>query len=197
MRQKFEQNNGINRREEIIKTAAQIFSAKGYHGTTLDEIAKQIGVSKPALYYHIKNKEEILKEIVGRIMEPMESVAQVGKSDMPPRERISEMIRMLIQFAAERQEITLIALELNKILPKRTREALKKRQKDVEDVLMQTLEQGMKEGVFKSGDSKMYAFAILAAANSVYRWYNPEGKLTHNQIAEQFIRLLELGYIKE
>jgi AcrR family transcriptional regulator len=196
MKQKPVPNNGNNRREEIIKVAAQIFSTKGYHGTTLDEIARQIGVSKPALYYHIKNKEELLKEIVGRIMEPMESVARVGRSDLPPRHRISEMIRMLIQFAAERQEITLIALELNKILPKRTREALRKRQKDVEEVLMQTLEEGMREGVFKSGDSKMFAFAILAAANSVYRWYDPEGNLNHEQIAKEFIRLLELGYLK-
>src|SRR4030042_4471412 len=100
MRQKQEQNNHISRREKIIKAAAQIFAAKGYHGTTLDEIAKQIGVSKPALYYHIKNKEEILKEIVGRIIEPMEAVASVGRSDMPVRERIARMIKMLVQFAA-------------------------------------------------------------------------------------------------
>ncbi|HJX03740.1 MAG TPA: TetR/AcrR family transcriptional regulator [Dehalococcoidia bacterium] len=196
MRQKQEQNNHISRREEIIKAAARIFAAKGYHGTTLDEIAREIGVSKPALYYHIKNKEEILKEIVGRIMEPMETVARVGRSGIPPRQRIAQMIRMLVQFAAERQEITLIALELNKILPTRSREALKKRRKDVEEVLIETLDEGIKKGDFKTGNSKMYAFAILAAANSVYRWYDPHGNLTHGQIAEQFIRLLELGYLK-
>ena len=196
MRQKQEQNNHISRREEIIKAAARIFAAKGYHGTTLDEIAREIGVSKPALYYHIKNKEEILKEIVGRIMEPMETVAKVGRSGIPPRQRIAQMIRMLVQFAAERQEITLIALELNKILPTRSREALKKRRKDVEEVLIETLDEGIKKGDFKTGNSKMYAFAILAAANSVYRWYDPHGNLTHGQIAEQFIRLLELGYLK-
>jgi AcrR family transcriptional regulator len=196
MKQKRELNNHISRREEIIKAAAQIFAAKGYHGTTLDEIAREIGVSKPALYYHIKNKEEILKEIVGRIIEPMEAVASVGRSDMPVRERIARMIKMLVQFAAERQETTLIALELNKALPKRTREALKKRQKDVEEVLIETLDEGIKTGDFKTGNSRMYAFAILAVANSVYRWYDPQGNLTHEQIAEEFIRLLELGYVK-
>lgn len=196
MKQKQEQNNHISRREEIIKAAAQIFAAKGYHGTTLDEIAKQIGVSKPALYYHIKNKEEILKEIVGRIIEPMEAVASVGRSDMPVRERIALMIKMLVQFAAERQEITLIALEQNKILPTRTREALKKRQKDVEEVLMETLEEGIQHGIIKPGNSKMYAFAILAVANSVYRWFDPHGSLSYDQIAGEFVRLLELGYVK-
>src|SRR4030066_120064 len=195
MRQKQEQNNHISRREEIIKAAARIFAAKGYHGTTLDEIAREIGVSKPALYYHIKNKEEILKEIVGRIMEPMETVARVGRSGIPPQQRIAQMIRMLVQFAAERQENTLIALELNKILPTRSREALKKRRKDVEEVLIETLDEGIKKGDFKTGNSKMYAFAILAAANSLYRWYDPHGNLPHGQIAEQFIRLLELGYL--
>lgn len=189
-------NNHGNRREEIIRVAARIFAEKGYHETTLDEIAKAIGVSKPALYYHIKNKQDILKEIINKIMEPMETVANIGRSNLSPRERIRIMIRMLVQFAAERKEITLIAFELNKMLPKRTQEALSRRQKDVEDVLMNTLDEGMRTGDFKNGNSKMIAFAILAVSNFVYRWYNPHGGLSPDEIANEFISLLENGYIR-
>lgn len=197
MKDNIDNNGQTTRKEEIIIAAAKIFASKGYHAATLDEIAAEIGISKPALYYHIKNKEEILKEIISRIMEPMESVAKMGRSDLPPRKRMGNMIRMLIQFAAERKETTQIALELNKMLPKRSHDALKKRQKDVEQVLQDTLSDGMKNGDFTVCDTKIIAFAILAVSNSIYRWYQPDGKFTHSQIADHFIKLLEHGYLKQ
>lgn len=196
MRQKAPDNQ-VSRREEILVTAAKIFAAKGYHAATLDEIAAAIGVSKPALYYHIKNKQEILREIISRIMEPMEKVAQMGRSELPPRTRMANMIKMLVQFAAERSEITLIALELNKILPRKSREAFKKRQKDVEGVLQNTIAEGIRNGEFVECDTRMFAFAILAVANSIYRWYEPDGQYTHAQIADHYIKLLEYGYLKK
>jgi len=189
-------NNGLTRREEIITAAAKIFAAKGYLATTLDEIAHEIGVSKPALYYHIKNKEEILREIIGRMMEPMEAVVKVGKSSIPPLERVESIIRMLVDFAVKRKETTLIALEQSRILPKRSQDALRRRQKEVEDVLQDTLKEGKEQGVFDVGDIKMASFAILAVSNWIYRWYQP-GKLTAKQISDEFIRLLENGYLRK
>jgi TetR/AcrR family transcriptional regulator, cholesterol catabolism regulator len=190
-------SGSASRREEIVIAAAKTFAAKGYLATTLDEIAREIGVSKPALYYHIKNKEEILREIIGRIMEPMEEVARVGKSDLSPRERVETMIRMLVKFAVERKEITLIALEQSRILPKRSQDALRRRQKEVEKVLQETLREGKQQGVFAVYDVKMASFAILAVSNWIYRWYQPGGTLTAKVISDQFIDLLENGFLKK
>jgi TetR/AcrR family transcriptional regulator, cholesterol catabolism regulator len=190
-------NGALSRREEIIKAAAKTFAAKGYLATTLDEIAKEIGVSKPALYYHIKNKEEILREIIGRIMEPMEEVARVGKLDLGPREKVEQMIRMLVKFAVERKETTLIALEQSRILPKRSQDALRRRQKEVEKVLQETLREGRQQGIFAVDDVKMASFAILAVSNWIYRWYQPGGTMTAKSISDNFIALLENGFLKK
>lgn len=197
MKTKKSDNGAITRKEEIIRIASIIFAAKGYHGTTLEEIAKKMGISKPALYYHIKNKAEILREVIGRMMEPMEEVARIGRSDLPPTQRIEHMIRLLVKFAVERTETTLIAFEQNKMLPKKSQEALRKRQKDVELVLQETLEEGVKSGIYNVQDVKLASFAILATANWVYHWYKPGAGLSHEQIADQFIRLLENGFLKK
>ena len=190
-------NNGtMTRRDEIILAAARIFAEKGYHATTLDEIAREIGVTKPALYYHISSKEEILREIIGKIMEPMEEVVKVGRANLPPRERIEKMVRMLVEVGAKRKEITLIAFEQVNILPKRSRDALRRRQKDVEHVLQQALKDGVEQGDFVVGDVKMASIAILAVSNWIYRWYRQDGYLTPTQIADQFIHLLENGYVR-
>ena len=184
------------RRDEIIRVAARIFATKGYHATTLDEIARELGVTKPALYYHIRSKEELLREIVGKIMEPMETAIKVGNSSLSPREKIKEIVQILVKFGAERKETTLIAFEEVKILPKRSRDAIRRRQRGVEHVLQETLRQGINEGCFTIDDEKMVSFAILAASNWVYRWYRSDGGLTPTEIAEKFMHFFENGYMK-
>ena len=186
----------VARKDEVIRVAARLFAAKGYHATTLDEIAEEMGVTKPALYYYIASKEDILQIIINRMMEPMEQVGEVGRSNLQPKEKVEKIIRMLVQFATERKETTLIAFEQANILPKKSRDALKRRQKEVERVVEQTLKEGVEQGYFTVGDVRMTCFTILSVSNWLYRWYQPGGNLTPAEIADQFIKLLENGYLK-
>jgi TetR/AcrR family transcriptional regulator, cholesterol catabolism regulator len=186
----------VARKDEVVRVAAQLFAAKGYHATTLDEIAEEMGVTKPALYYYIASKEDILQSIINRVMEPMEQVSKVGKSNLQPKEKMEAIIRMLVQFATERKETALIAFEQANILPKKSQDALKRRQKEVERVVEQTLKEGIEQGCFSVGDVRMTCFAILSVSNWLYRWYQPGGNMTSTDIADQFIKLLENGYLK-
>ncbi len=186
----------IARKDEVIRVAARLFAAKGYHATTLDEIAEEMGVTKPALYYYIASKGDILQTIINRVMEPMEQVCEVGQSNLQPKEKMEKIIRMLVQFAAERKETTLIAFEQANILPKRSQDALKRRQKEVERVVEQTLKEGVEQGCFTVSNVRMTCFAILSVSNWLYRWYQPGHDLKPIDIAGQFIKLLENGYLK-
>jgi AcrR family transcriptional regulator len=197
MKTKRSASGAPTRKDEIIRVASIIFAAKGYHGTTLEEIARKMGISKPALYYHIKNKAEILREVIGRMMEPMEEVARVGRSELPPTQRIEQMVTLLVKFAVERTETTLIAFEQNKMLPRKSQDALRRRQKEVEMVLQETLEEGIEKGIFAVDDVKVTSFSILATANWVYHWYRPGAGLSYQQIADQVIKLIENGFIKK
>ena len=187
----------IERRDDVIRIAARLFAAKGYHATTLDQIAEEIGITKPALYYYITNKEDILRTIINRILEPMQEVVDVGQSDISPREKMRKIINILVQSAAERKETTLLAFEQANILPKRSREALRRRQKEVERTVENILKEGIKQGCFAVSDAKMAGFAVLAVSNWLYHWYNPEGGMTPPEIADHCIHLLENGYLKE
>ena len=189
-------NTAALRKEEVMNVAARLFAAKGYHATTLDQIAEEMGVTKPALYYYVNNKEDILRTIVNRMMEPMEKVTKMGNSSLTPREKMAGMIKVLVQFATIRKETALIAFEQANILPKRSRDALRRRQKDVENTVQQVIKEGIAKGVFTDVDPRMASFAILAVANGAYRWYRSAGNFPPEKIAGQFIELLENGYVK-
>jgi TetR/AcrR family transcriptional regulator, cholesterol catabolism regulator len=198
MKQKDSLGNGPSeRRDEVIRVAARLFAAKGYHATTLDQIAEEIGITKPALYYYITNKEDILRTIINRMLEPMQEVVIAGQSELPPKEKMRRMMRILILSAAERKETTLLAFEQANILPKRSRDALRRRQKEVERSMEQTLKEGVEKGDFQVSDVKMATFAILAVSNWLYRWYNPERGISPEEIADRNIELLENGFLKE
>lgn len=190
-------NTTTTRKEEVMSVAARLFAAKGYHATTLDQIAEEIGVTKPALYYYVTNKEDILRTIIGKMMEPMEEVCEVGRSTLSPKEKMEKIIGILVKFAAERKDTALIAFEQANILPKRSRDSLRRRQKEVDKVVEQTLKAGIAQGYFTKVDTKIASFAILAVSNGPYRWYRSEGSLTPVKIADQFIKLLENGYMKD
>ncbi|MBI4296095.1 MAG: TetR/AcrR family transcriptional regulator [Chloroflexi bacterium] len=197
MRRKGTAGSTLTRRDEIIQVAAKLFAEKGYDATTLDEVAREIGVTKPALYYHISSKEEILQVIVSRIMKMMEEVTRTGRSSVPPKERIEAMIRKLVEFPAENAEATRIAFEQATILHQRTQAAFRRRQKDVEQALQQTLQEGVDQGVFAINDVKMVSFAILGACNWVYHWFRLGGYLTPAQVSDHFIHFFENGYLKQ
>jgi TetR/AcrR family transcriptional regulator, cholesterol catabolism regulator len=184
-------------RENIIRAAERLFIIEGYHGASLENIAREMGVTKAAIYYYIPNKQEILREIINRTIEPAKEVIKVGKSDLPPKKRLRKMITMLIKYGADMQDTTLITFEMKNILPEKNRNTLKYYHKQVEKVVCNTIKEGTEKGQFRVKDIKMASFAVLGAANSIYRWYNPDGGMSPTQIANQFIHLLENGYLKK
>ncbi|MEJ2738897.1 MAG: TetR/AcrR family transcriptional regulator [Dehalococcoidia bacterium] len=184
-------------RESIVKMAAQLFIIEGYHGASISAIASKMGVTKPALYYYFRNKREILREITNRTIEPANKVIEIGRSDLPPKNRLRKIITTLIKTSAEMPETTLITFEMSNILPVKDRNLLRQRHKEVEEVVYKTIEEGVAQGLFRTKNIKIATFAILGASNSIYRWYSPKGMLTPTKIANQFIDLLANGYLKK
>lgn len=184
-----------NRKNEIIDTALKLFAQEGYHSTTLDEVAKVIGVSKATLYYYFRSKEEIIKAILNRSLDRMKQTLEIRKSPLSTREKLCQFIEYHITFAADNAELARITFEQLNILPKRSREVVKRKQREVVALLQDLLQQGVDEGIVSIKDTKLAALAIIGMCNWTYHWYRPEGKLTPGQIADMYIKLLENGYL--
>jgi AcrR family transcriptional regulator len=184
-----------NRKNEIIDAALKLFAQEGYHSTTLDEVAAVIGVSKATLYYYFRNKEEIIRAILQRSLERMKQTLEINKSPSPAREKICQFIEYHVIFAADNAELARITFEQLNILPKRSREVVRRKQREVVTLLQNLLQQGIDDGTVSVDNTQLTAFAIIGMCNWTYHWFRPEGKLTPRQIAEMYVKLLENGYL--
>ena len=186
-----------NRRNEIIDAALKLFAQEGYHSTTLDAVASEIGVTKAALYYYFRNKEEIIRAILNRSIDRMKKVLGLRKSSLSAREKLRQFIVYHVVFGTDNADLAKITFEQISILPKRSREVHKRKQREVVALLQDLLRQGIDDGTVSVKNTKMTAIAILGMCNWTYHWYKSQGKLTPKQIADIYINLLENGYLNK
>jgi AcrR family transcriptional regulator len=185
-----------NRKIEIIDRALKLFAKNGYHSTTLDQVAANIGVTKATLYYYFRSKEEIIRAILKRSVNRMEKAVELGKSSLSAKDKLCQFIQYHVEFSADNAELARVTFEQINALPKKTRDAIKRKQREVMKTLERILEQGIRDKSFDAADIKIVSFAIIGLCNWTYHWYKPDGRLTPQQISKIYINLLEKGYLK-
>ena len=180
----------------IVAVAAELFARNGFGATSLDDIAEVLGVTKPALYYHVKNKEEILRLICLLILSIAEEPLQrIVESDLPPAEKLQRAIEHHIAIAANRSPALTVFYREQQHLTGPFAKEIILRQKDYEHYFEQILEEGQATGAFRTVDSKIITFGLLGMCHWLSMWYKPSGRYTPQQIAEIFADTVEHGLI--
>ncbi|MBP2228983.1 AcrR family transcriptional regulator [Azospirillum agricola] len=183
-----------NEREEkriaVLRTAAQAFNEMGYYATSLDDIARRLNVTKPTIYYYVKNKEEILFECVRIGLELLDSASNevIGHGGSAYDELVAVMTTYVgIVTADFGMCVIRVGEEPLTGESRRTMRALKRRI----DLKFRTLiERGVAEGSIAPCDPKIAAFTLSGALSWIARWYRPDGDLDVEAIARQSIGLL-------
>jgi len=181
----------------IVTTAATLFAEKGFGSTSLDDIAEVLGVTKGALYYHIKNKEEILRLIYLSVLNVAEEpLRRIVESDLPSAEKLHKAIEHHIEVSADRSPaITVFYREHPHLTGPFARE-IALRQKDYEHHFEHIIEEGIATRAFKAGsDPKIIMFGILGMCHWISQWYQPSGRYTPQQIASMFTAMVENGLL--
>ncbi|MEW6776199.1 MAG: TetR/AcrR family transcriptional regulator [Bdellovibrionota bacterium] len=183
------------KREAILKEAARSFNRRGYYGTSLDEIAKKLGITKPALYYYIRDKEDLLFACHQLSLDiAMGAVAKAKAAGGPAREQLRGVLRDYIQGLTDELNGCVVLLEEGALTPPRQK-ALVQQRDQYEGALRELVCKGIEEGDFVPCDAKLAVFTILGAVNWISKWYSPKGERPSEEIgklmAEQLVRGLE------
>ena len=183
-------------RDHILEAAAQIFSVKGYHAASMQDIADAVCLQKASLYHHVSSKQEILFDLLERaldlIIARQESVMALP---LPPEEKLRQAMQAYIQILTDHQALSsVLLLEHRSLEPELRLRHITKR--DRYEILWRALiQEGKDAGVFDSADPVFAARALLGVMNWTITWYKPGGPLTAEQIANQYADLLLKGLL--
>ncbi len=179
-----------NKREAVLRTAARIFSERGYHGTSLELVAEELEITRPTVYYYFKNKDEILFECVHIALEMIEQASQeVTARGGSAAEQLVAVMEAYAEVMMQDFGICLVRVG-DSPLPAESRVKLRRLQANIDRKLRGLIEQGIRQKSFGPCDAKLAGFAVAGALNSISRCYRPDGELTPKEIAGRFVHML-------
>lgn len=185
----------LDRRVEILKSAAAAFRRRGYHGASVDEIASALEMTKGNLYYYFRNKEEILFACHDYSLDTLLSLlADVQAAPLSPDEKLRRLILAFIHIILDELQGTALTLDLQALSPLLLKRVIAKRDR-FDRGMREIIQQGIDGGLFAPGDPKMIAFAIMGAVNWISKWFDPAGPMTSNQIGDAFAEYLVGGLL--
>ncbi|HLC34816.1 MAG TPA: TetR/AcrR family transcriptional regulator [Anaerolineales bacterium] len=183
-------------REEILAAAAQIFRDKGYHATSMQDIAEAVHLQKGSLYHHIRSKEEILASLLDRALDLLIlSMQEVMASPLSVEQKLRSAMRMYADNIAVHSDLAAVLLLEYRNLSPRLRARHMGRRDRFEALWRELLRQGMQQGVFRTSDEKLVALAILGVQNWMLTWYRPEGPLSAAELSNRFADLFLNGLL--
>jgi len=187
------QHNRDVKREAVIRAAARAFNARGYHNTSIDEIAAALNVTKPTIYYYVANKEQLLLECIltglERVLEPFRRPRPTGVS---AREQLNEIIRHYAQAIASEYGGCMVRAEDLGLAPE-SMARIKQLKSEIDQSMRRLLDEGTRDGSIETHDSKMTAFALAGALNWIAYWYRENQSMTAAEIADAFVRIFNCG----
>ncbi len=184
--------------DEILAVSARLFREKGYRATTMEDISNELKVTKPALYYYIDNKQDILYAICeAAIKQLVEGVEEIVSADMEVEEKFKELIFHHIKSFSKDGDITTVYLADESELPPDKRETIRSMSRRYEKLYREIISQAIKEGKFRKLDVPMTVRAISGMCNWLAAWYKPDGEKSAEEIAEIFFDLILKGCKKD
>jgi len=173
--------------ERIFAEAVRIFREKGYHATSMQNIADAVGLQKGSLYHYIASKDELLYRIFTRSTGAMtRELETIVASKDAPAEKLRRAIALHLAALCDQLDIYAVYLAERRALTNRRYAQVRAEAEEHARLLEKILQQGIAAGEFRATDVKLTALAILGMCNWLYQWYSPDGRLTPEQIAALF-----------
>jgi AcrR family transcriptional regulator len=174
------------KRERIVDAATDIFYERGFTRTTLDDVAEQLGVTKPVIYASFGSKAELLAEICVRgVMEAMDEIAAAEARNLPPAETLRLWVPRYVAAILRAQKRIAINIREEKNLEPADAERLAELRRQFVARIETLLRAGRDAGDLRIADPRIAAFALVGAASWATFWYNPGGTLSREVVASR------------
>lgn len=174
-----------NMREEIYEAAAMLFRRKGYTGTSMQDIADEVGILKGSIYYHFSSKDEIFREVLNRGIEPvLKGAESLIRENLDVQEKMRTFIYNHVNYIIEHNNSLVLFFQEREKLPSSHMQFYLEKRNRYEELLCEILKEGVEEGIFPHVDVKLTCFSIFGMCNWIIQWYDPYGPKSPEEIIE-------------
>jgi TetR/AcrR family transcriptional regulator, cholesterol catabolism regulator len=179
----------LERREEILARASEVFDAKGYDAGTLDDVARAMGMRKAGLYHYVSSKSELLYLLFDRAWE-LGFQRMAGVEDIEdPGERLAAVIHRHVSLIAERRSLFTVFLGRRPLFDEASERAFREKERRYVGIFARAVRDAVAAGLVAPIDPRIGAMALMGMTSWVYKWYDP-AVVSAERIGDEFARLV-------
>jgi AcrR family transcriptional regulator len=184
---------------ELLERAADLFAERGFNGTTLQDVADTVGLTRAALYHYFESKEALLTTLVEGITAAR--VAQLKRirrdKSLSATGKLERVTRMMVLNVATHAARFRLLIQNENELPPGLATTQARGRREVLNQIVELFEEGITSGEFKPVDPHLGAFALLGMCNWIAWWFKPERKQPAEAIADEFAGIALGAFVKE
>ena len=180
------------RAAEIVDAAARVFAERGYHGTTTQDIADELGLRQASLYYYFRSKEAALERVCEHgVAGFVEAAEGILATDLPSRDKLVRLIEAHLAPTETRRDYVRVFINERRYLPKAARRRVGRAARRLEHVFQTVIEAGVRDGSLRrETDPRLATLAVLGMCNAVINWRPSEAAGRTGAIAQEFANLV-------
>jgi AcrR family transcriptional regulator len=183
--------------KEIHSMVARLFAYRGYHHTSLREIARELGMNQSSLYHYFTSKEDVLFGLMNDAMnEVLGKLEEICASDLSAEEKLKRVLHSYIRsYAGDQERLILLVNEMNS-LTETNRLILVDKQRQYVQLIKSILKELVDEDKMKEIDASVATFAFFGMVHYTIKWYRKDGPITLDQLARLFVEIFTRGILK-
>jgi len=188
----------LQKTEEIYRVIARLFAYRGYHSTSMREIARELGMNQSSLYHYFTSKQDILFTLMNDAIDDVLAILQeISSTDLLPEDRLNRVLGFYTQYyAGDQDRLILLINEMNS-LNEEYRSILVGKQRQYVQLIKSILEELAAQGKIKQIDPVIAAFAFFGMVHYTIKWYHKDGPVSLDQLANAFVEIFTKGVLTD
>jgi AcrR family transcriptional regulator len=187
----------VPREQQVRNAALRLFRDKGYHATSMRDIAEAVGINKGSLYSYIRSKEDLLIPFFEQALSPLvvEMEALSADPSLRPTDRLTRILKAHILNVAENLDLLTVYLSEWRQLTADSLSTVRGQRERYAALFLGIIEDGQRVGEFRVIDPRITALGMIGMCNYLFRWYRTDGRLRPEEIADVLTDLLLRGIL--
>ena len=183
-----------NTRSDVVAAAGRLFAERGYHGTSMRDLGRELGLLGSSLYAHVDSKQDLLVEVVeegaGLFQDSAQRALTVGGSGS---DRLRALIAGHVDVVLDNQDVVRTFLNEARMLDETHRARVLAARDAYERAFRTVISDGVGDGSIREVNPKIASIFILSILNAVERWYRADGELDRDALADAIVSFALIG----